>query len=464
MCHNRKKMERKRLAGRGILILFLLLCTPLVLRSQEERTKSFDLENGLKVYLYERHTVPLVNFVFAVNCGSKDETGTTSGIVHVLEHNILFRGTEMRTGKQIAQEARDNGAYFNAHTSRDLVFFEISLPSENSDFALDLQKEIIFHLHLTQEGLDEEKQVILEEINQLHDDPIRYATALVFQNLFAGHTYQKPIFGRKDIIEKLEIGQVQQFYGRYFVPENSALVALGDFDLDRMEKKISETFGGLEKTGFQPLEFESPPALQKTVEIEEEMDVNLAYLVIGMPGPDYNHENQFAVDVLTQIFGGGLRPMLYNALSERRLRVNSLIMNYGSFMYGGAILIYLTMDPKILKAVQREITRYFRNTPRENYSKDDYPRDVRMYATDYLSSAKNQLLFKAHKGQEKGLDVAFSMAQHLLMNTMPERGNYLEDIAKIDSGEIRKAADTYLNTGRYVIVAITPKKEKTARQ
>ena len=144
------------------------------------------MDNGLKVYLYERHSVPLVNLALAVNCGSKDETEETNGIVHILEHYILFRGTEMRSGDRIAEEIRQNGAYFNAHTSRDLAFFEISLPSQNKDFALQLQKEIIFQLNLSQAELDEEKQVILEEINQLHDDPIRYATSLVYQNLFFG--------------------------------------------------------------------------------------------------------------------------------------------------------------------------------------------------------------------------------------------------------------------------------------
>jgi predicted Zn-dependent peptidase len=365
----------------------------------------------------------------------------------------------MRTGDRIAQETRQNGAYFNAHTSRDLVFFEISLPSENSDFALALQKEIVFHLNLTQENLDEEKQVILEEINQIHDDPIRYATSLVFQNLYPGHPYQRPIFGRREVIEGMDIEQVQQFYEHYFVTENSALVALGDFDLEEMEKKIRETYGGLERIGFQAQEFDGIPPLPKTVEIEEEMDVNLGYLVIGMHAPDYNHQNQYAIDVLTQILGSGIRPMLYNPLSERRLQVNSLFMNYGSFMYGGAMLITITMDPRILTAVQKEITRYFRDIPKENYSKDDYPGNAQMFAFDYLGSAKNQLLFKAHKGQENGLHVASSLAQHLLMNTQSDRRNYLEQIAGIDSREIRKVADTYMNSGRYVIVTITPNKQ-----
>lgn len=441
------------------LFLIITCLTSPVLSQDSEKTKQFELENGLKIFLYERHTIPLVNFVFAVNCGSKDETDDTNGIVHILEHCILFRGTEFRSGDQIAKEIRQHGAYFNAHTSRDLAFFEMSLPTEHQDFALGLQKEIIFNLKLTQEELDEEKQVILEEINQLHDDPIRYATALVYQNLFSGHPYQRPIYGKREVIANLSVDQVQEFYNRYFVPQNSALAVLGDFDIEEMEDKIKRIYSGLANNGFSPSKYENAPPLPKTVEIEEEMDVNLTYLVIGMHGPDYNHEDQYTVDVLTQIIASGMRPMLYIPLSERRLYVNSLFMNYGSYMYGGAILLYISVDPKIRKPVQQVITQSLKNFRNENFSKDDYMGEAQLYAMDYLGSAKNQIRFRAHRGQEEGLAVASSLARHLLINTMPERGNYLENIDNIDSGDLRKTSGQYLSSGRYVIVTITPKKK-----
>ena len=138
--------------------------------------------------------------MFAVNVGSKDESDDTSGFAHILEHCILFRGTELQSGEEIAQATRRHGAYFNAHTGKDTATFEMSLPSEYINFALNNQKEILFNLKLTREGLDEEKQVILEEINQIHDDPIKYATSLVYENLFKGHPYQRPIYGKKEII------------------------------------------------------------------------------------------------------------------------------------------------------------------------------------------------------------------------------------------------------------------------
>lgn len=113
-------------------------------------TGYFELDNGLKVLLYEKHTVPLINIVIAVNVGTKDETENTNGLIHILEHTMLFGQTEQKSGKEIISDLRNHGAYFNAHTGRDLSVFDLTLPSEHIDFGLNNQKEMIFNLKITQ--------------------------------------------------------------------------------------------------------------------------------------------------------------------------------------------------------------------------------------------------------------------------------------------------------------------------
>jgi len=442
------------------VILFFLVILSLPSFTQDDvKTKQFELENGLKVFLYERHSVPLINLAFAVNCGSKDETEKTSGIVHILEHYIMFRGTEFRNGDEVAQAVRENGAYFNAHTSRDLAYFEMTLPSENGDFGLKLQKEILFNLKITQKELDDEKEVILEEISKLFDDPIRYSTALAYQNLFGGHTYQNPVYGNVDAIKNLTVSQVQEFYSRFFVPKNSSLVVLGDFNLPEMEEKVRSLYRDLTNENFVAAEFESVPSLHETIRIEKEMDVNLGYLVIGMLGPDYNSPAQYSIDLLSEILGRGVNPLLYKPLSQRRLYANSLSMSYGAYVYGGAIFVSVSIDSKNINTAEKEIIKYLKSVRKESFSKDDFVGESQFYAMDYLESAKNQIKFRAHESQEEGLSVALTLARHLLMEKSSERGSYLENIDKLTSSDLRKSAGHYLGGGRYVIVSITPPKK-----
>ncbi len=453
------KTHRKCLINIIILVFCLLFIVPSY-SQEKDKTKYLELENGLKIFLYEKHTLPLLNLVFAVNLGTKDESDETSGLVHILEHYILFRGTEFRSGSEISRDTRRHGAYFNAHTSLDLATFEMSLPSEYADFALRNQKEILFNLKLSQKELDEEKKVILEELSQIEDDPIKYATSLVYQNLFKDHPYQKPTFGKKEIIEASTVEQVEEFYRKFFVPNNFTLAIVGDFKIEEMEGKVKDIFGDLEKKEIASVKYEKARIPEKTVEIEQEMDVNQAYLVIGMLGPDFNHPDQYSMNIITEILGRGLNPMMTYRLRGRRKLVHSVSMGYSAHKYGGAIFIYITLEPKNVNFAKREAIKFLKDTRSLDYSKKDFIGEAQIYAFDYLESAKNQIKFKFHRSQEEGLNIASSLARFMVLNENEERGGYLESIEKISSSDLRKVAGQYLSKGRYVITSIFPKNKK----
>ena len=455
--HQRKYIKLKTAVA---LIINCLLIISLGQAQEEARTKNFELENGLQVFLYERHNLPLINIAIAINLGTKDESEESSGLVHILEHYILFRGTALRSGTQVSQDIRRHGAYFNAHTGLDLAVFEISLPSEHAEFALKNQKEILFNLKIDQEELNQEKKVILEEISQIEDDPVRYATSLVFQKMFLNHPYQKPVYGKQEVIEAATGEQLEEFHRRFFVPQNCALAAVGDFRIEEIEEKIREIFGGLEKRTTASQDFEEARLLEKTVEIEHEMDVNQAYLAIGIPGPDLNHLSQYTIDVLTEILAGGVNPLLPARLRGRRDLIHDAWMRYAPFKYGGVILIFVTLDPKNVSTVTREAINFLKETRALNYSKMDFLGESQLFVLDHLECAQNQIKFKFHLSQERGLSVATSLAMYMHLNEISDRGNYLDYIEAITSSELRKVAGEYLSRGRYVILTIRPKRKE----
>jgi zinc protease len=459
----RKSANNQRSLGRSVGC-FLFIFWGLVILGKgtpvsEEAAKSFELGNGLKVFLLEKRECPLVNAVAAVNLGSKDETAETSGLVHILEHYILFRGTELRSGSQVSQDVRRHGAYFNAHTGEDLALFEISIPSEDADFALHNQKEILFNLRLTQEALDKEKDVILEELSQLQDDPERYATALVYQNLFRGHPYANPVSGNEEVIRSIRAEKIEEFYRRYFVPANCSLAVVGDFDLKEMEEKIRNVFGEVKGEAREKPKFSLANPLDKSVEVCLEMDIQKAYLVIATQAPGYNSPDQYAVDVLTEIFGRNVNPMLNSVLRGDRRLTETVFMAYHAHKYGGLVLIYLTLDSKNLEAAKRATISFLKKSRSQNFSPDDFFGDQKIYAYDFLGGAKNQIRYNAYKSQEKGLSLAASLASHMLLKEGSEERAYLENIDKMKSSDLRKAAAKYFGRSNYVIVSVIPKKK-----
>ena len=463
--NNSDQEPNRKLSQKTLVLLALALSTlnalAIGLWGAEEAANYFVLANGLKVFLLEKRNVPLVNVAAAVGLGSKDETSETSGIVHILEHYVLFRGTETRSASEVSRDVRRHGAYLNAHTGQDLAYFEISVPTSASDFALSNQKEILFHLKITQEELEAEKEIVLEEFRQLEDDPFKYAASLAYQNLFRGHPYANPLIGDPEVIKNLTQEKVAALYGRYFVPPNCSLAVVGDFSLKEMEERVRQVFGDVRGEAPPPLKFEPAQPPEKAVDLDVEMDVQKAYLVVAAQGPDFNNPEQYAMDVLTEVLGRGVNPLLYSALNQGpRKLVETIMMAYQSHKYGGAVLAFFTLDPKNLGMAKREAVNYLKRTREGYFSPEDIPGEQQMFAFDHLGSAKNQIKYNAYQSQERGLSMAVSLAQFMILRDGQTESNYLENIDRVKSGDLRKIAGKYFGRANYVLVSIIPKKKK----
>lgn len=461
-----RKALRRSATGNGIVNLLLLVVAATVLASPAAgqaplpTEKIFAMDNGLRVFLIRRESVPLVNIVAGVNAGSKDETDETSGLIHLLEHNIIFRGTDSRSGSEIARDLRRHGAAFNAHTGQDFALFEVSLPSEHFAFGLDVQKEMLFELKIGEAELAAEKEVILEEIRQIEDDPFRLGQTLVYGGLFAGHPYGRPIYGNPDVIRRLSAADVEHFYRRLFVPNNAVLAVVGNLPLEEMEARVREAFAAVPRGPAPPPPPDRPRPLSGIVEVEREMDVEEAYLILGAIGPDYSDPGQYAADLLTQILGQGLRPLLAGALkSGQRELVNSAQMTYVTLKRAGAFVAYFTLDPKFVPAAKRQAVDYLKRVRSEKFSPEDFVGEERDFAFDYLTAARNAIRFIVLQAWENGVGLATSMAMHLLLRDDDSTIDYLERVGALRSFELREAAAAAFNRGAFVLVSITPRKK-----
>ncbi len=421
-------------------------------------SRSFSLPNGLRIFLYEKRSYPLVNIALAVDVGSKDETDATSGLAHLLEHCILFRGTAERSAAEVARDIRSHGAYFNANTGQDLTVFEISLPSEYAEFALRNQREILFGFALAPEALEEEKAVVLEEMNQMEDDPRRRGTDLALQRLFEGHPYGRPVYGRPEVVRSARVEDLGAFHAEHYVAGRCSLAVTGDFALADMEARVREVFGSLPGPGRPRAALAKAPLLAKSVSLRVEKDVKEAYLVLGFVGPDFNHPDRYAMDLLAETLGRGVNPLLNLALRSRRDLVQNVQLSYFPGGSGGAVVIVLTLDPKDVPAATREAVNYLRRARDESFSADDFYGEEKYRVLDHLGSAKSRIRFSSEQAEESGLALASSIARFMLLNERQNPGPYLDHIDRTASGDLRRVAGRYFGRGESVAVSIVPKK------
>ncbi len=449
-------------ARTGVAFLGIVLCFALIPPAPgavpEDASKTFLLPNGLKVFLAEKHDLPLVHIAAAVDAGSKDETEATNGVAHLLEHCLLFRGAGARSAAEVDRDVRRHGAYFNANTGQDLIVFEMSLPAGGADYALRNLKEILFDFALTQEALDEEKAVILEEMSRLDDDPMRHGFDLVLQRLFEGHPYGLPILGRPDVIRGARLEALREFHEKYFTADRTALAVVGDFAAPEMEEKIRTVFGAARKQGAPS----APPAvarpLGKTVSFREEKDVKEGYLFIAYVGPAFNDPDRCAMDVLAETLGRGYSPLLSMALSRSRDLFNRLETSYIPGRRGGAFVVSVALEPDNIGAAAREITNYLKGCREENFSREDFPPgEQRDQVIDFLGNAKSRIRLSSEQAEESGLVLASSVARFLVRNERENPGRFLDQVGRMSSADLRRAAGAYFGRGQYAVVSIVPK-------
>jgi predicted Zn-dependent peptidase len=134
-------------------------------------------------------------------------------------------------------------------------------------------------------------------------------------------------------------------------------------------------------------------------------------------------------------------------------------MGFISLKYGGAFMIYITLEPRNLRFAKNQAIQFLRQVRNENFSKDEVFGDEKMYAYDFLLSAKNQIAFNIQQAQENGLALAGSLATYFLLNESPAKTDYLTSIKKQSSSDMRQLAAKYLSKGEYVLVSILPKKK-----
>ncbi len=420
------------------------------------------LDNGLKVYLRGGSNLPLVHMVLAVNAGSKDETRETNGLLHLLEHLMLLGSTEFREAKQLVEYIRSRGVYLNAHTSHDMLFMEVTAPSHQAAGALQLLKEKIFYLKWSLEELNKEKKVILEELSQARDDPGQLGLNLALQALFEGHPYGNSTGGRGEVIKKATLEQLKGFHRTYVFPANCSLAVMGDIEPETLAAEVKRLYEPLTNPNPAPAPASPVPAvppLAKTVEIQRELDINRAYLYIGFPAPGLNHPDKLPLDVLSQIIGKGVNPLLYSALAERRL-VENVGVNYIRMKHAGAFVVRLEMEPKRLRTARARALRFLNGTRRIRYSKADYSEKNNPYIRDHLELAKTWMEMSYQQYRERGLNLTRGYAGHLLTHEESSGKSRSERLDEMTSGDLKKIAHRYLGVKKYVTVAIVPQKKK----
>lgn len=403
------------------------------------------LDNGLKVMILENHQVPQVNLSTTVRAGAKNETDYFDGATHLLEHLILFRGTEKMTGDEVSQAMRKHGAYFNGFTSSDWTDFVISLPREYLDYALQIHADMLFRSNFPAAEMDKERQAVLEEINISEDNPFGKAYRESVKVLFGKHPYGKNVLGTKENITSIPRDSVYAYYKRYYAPNNMTMVIVGDVDPAATLALVKTYFGAFPQGDVPHDNYVQPPARDKVAAIEIRKDVGQAYMLLSAIGPTSESPDQFPLDIVATLAGGGESSRLWKKLKTELGLVYSVGFSFNTSKYEGDVYASATLDPANLDKAEKAINEVLNDIKQNGFTEEE------------LRKAKNTIKTNHYASLERGRDIADKYAQYDSFIGYRFVDDYPTNIESVTLAQVNDAARRYLNTDTYVKTTVVPK-------
>jgi zinc protease len=352
--------------------------------------KKYQLENGLEVILYQDKNLPTVSVNIWYRVGSANEKPGKTGFAHLFEH-MMFQGSENVPKEAHFRFIQEAGGTLNGSTSIDRTNYYESLPAESLELALWLESDRMGFMlpGLTQEKLDNQKDVVMNERRQRYENqPYGLTWEILFSNLYSNdHPYSWPTIGWMEDIKKFELDDVINFFRKYYVPNNAALVIGGNFEIDEAKKLVEKYFGRIPK-GNTILDISFPQ--QKTTEnkkIIHEDNVQLPRIHLAWHSDKMFGEDDASLDILADILSSSKNSrLLKNLLFDKTIAQDVSAFQYSAKL-NGSFIIASTAKPGIpLEEIKREIFFEIEKIIKDGITEEELLRAINAVKSSYIYS------------------------------------------------------------------------------
>ena len=306
------------------------------------------LPSGLTILV---ETLPYVRSValgYYLRSGSAVESVEHGGASHFLEH-LVFKGTEHRSTTEIAQVIDILGGDVDAFTGKEYTSFYAHVLDEQVGTALELLTDIVTSPRFTDEDLEMERSVILEEIKMVEDTPDDLVHEIFVTAFWPDHPLGRPILGTEETVARLHRRQIEEHYAETFHPTNLIFCASGNVKPEQIVPFLEKTF---------PVDSRSPirnewsaPTPNQHVIIKEKRELEQVHLCLGSRGYPQQFNERYAAALFNTILGGGMSSRLFQRIREKEGLVYAVTSYHNGYLHGGYEAVYAACAPKNLRRV-----------------------------------------------------------------------------------------------------------------
>ncbi|OSZ67474.1 pitrilysin family protein [Hydrogenophaga sp. IBVHS2] len=220
--------------------------------SSAARPVQYTLSNGMTLIVQPDRRAPTVAHMVWVRVGSIDEVDGTSGVAHVLEH-MMFKGTPDLKPGEFSRRVAALGGRDNAFTSRDATAYHQQVPADRLEDVMRLEADRFARNQWDDAEFFKEIQVVKEERRQRTEESPQARMFEAFNaTLFQTSPYRRPIIGWMSDLDAMTPQDAREFYRRWYVPANAAVVIAGDVEPEQVRALAEKHFGRIEARPVPP--------------------------------------------------------------------------------------------------------------------------------------------------------------------------------------------------------------------
>lgn len=300
------------------------------------------LDNGLRVALESIEHVNSVSVGVWIENGSRNENKFNNGMSHFIEH-MMFKGTTNRTSLEIAESIEDVGGQINAFTGKEATCYYIKVLDSHLELSLDVLSDMIFNSKFSQDDMEKEKGVVIEEINMSEDSPEDVLSDLQSLSIWGEDSISLPILGSIDTVKSFTREKLLEYVTSYYIPENSVISIAGKFDMNTIGKLVEKYFGNWSSNIKKITKYSSPAILNNN--LHRKKNIEQLHIGLGIPGVPAGHDDTYSLLLLCNMFGGGASSVLFQKIREEKGLCYSIYSYSSAFQNTGVVSIYTGLNP-----------------------------------------------------------------------------------------------------------------------
>ncbi len=409
------------------------------------------LHNNIPTYLLPASGTGAVTVLALVKVGSRYEHEAINGASHFIEH-MMFKGTKKHpTSQMISQTLDAVGADYNAYTGKDMTGYWVKIDQAHAGLAINLLHDMIVNSTFKTPEMNRERNVIMEEINMYHDNPMMHVDEMLESLMFDGSTLGWEIAGDHRRMREMTRTDVLAFRDTYYTPERMVIAVSGAVPRDA-RRQLERTFGSLSR-GCPAQEFvpfggpRSRRGARAAVQYKETKQVQIA---LGFPSVGFWHKDLSTANLLSVILGGSMSSRLFSSVREKRGLCYFIRASLSTYQDTGVFVIQSGLDKSRLDLAGKIVMRELRRIVREKVSSAELKR-----AKDYLAGKITLDL------EDSSSRAEWYAKQHLASGSALTPEEKLRQYGMVTPAHIQRVASAIFDSRRMGVAGIGPFRRPT---